>query len=160
MKVKLQISNTTKKQFNYIDFSVLEMVLNIILLYIPKASNIDHCDNIKVIATTAGDNRYMFSENTIYILKIGRDTRRELDFLNTFIHEFRHWVQDTLYKVDFYKNYIDCEDSRAAYYKCPIEQDSRKFVKVSHSCITKLYFNLLQLKEIIPKADNTNIKFL
>lgn len=156
--IKLKVSNKVKNVFKFIDFEVLESICNNITFFI---ANKIKTTTIKLQYSNTKESYYMFDNNVIKMTDIEESIKdKEYDFLKTFIHEFRHWVQDKILKVNYYRNYTDYNHSKAAYYKCPLEKDTRLFTKNSCSAIRSLYRNLKKVKRVLLTTHKTGVKFL
>jgi hypothetical protein len=153
-KITLLPSRSITNKFNYIDFDVLELICNIIVDNHAKCSI---TETIKLKFKTA-HNCYI--DDAISLCDIDESIKgKETVFIKTFLHEFRHWMQEKLLKVNFQKNYTDYTDDVTAYYNCPLEKDARIFVNKSWSSVRSLYKRIKKTNSKIMDANKTGITF-
>lgn len=151
--VRLKVSPSAVANFDYIDFDSLEKAINVVVNQLVPI-NENKNKTIKV-SYTKGCNQYFFGKNAILIGE--HDVKyRERVFLKTFLHEFRHWVQDKIYKINYNKNYVDYDVNAAKYYKCPIEKDSRLFTAAITADVYSLYKRIVKLKNKVHQFNKTN----
>lgn len=162
IQIELKPTRRAKKQFDFVDFEVLEQCANILV------NNFHKIESSKKLALKFDIsnypskeepwNHYKWKQNVICFHSFNsyKPQYKLRRFMDSFIHELRHWAQDKLLKVSFFKNYsADGKD----YYKCPIEKDTRTYTKLVLNPTLKLYKNLLEVKHKTGMFSKLNIKF-
>jgi hypothetical protein len=159
--IKLKPSRKAIKEFDFINFSILEQCMNVLVNNLYK---IDVNKNFTLSVGVSKEpaeipwNHYKWGTNSIYMHSYKSFEQRYVlrRFMDSFIHEFRHWTQDKLLKVSFYKNY---NGEGREYYKCPLEKDTRTYTKLLLNPTLKMYKNMLELKKKTTEFSKLNIKF-
>ena len=128
----LKPTRLAKQEFNFIDFEILAQCVTTLINNI-NYNKINRTYTIKVNVSNypaeTPNSHYLWHKNTINIINHNKFKKPYLvrRFIHNFIHELKHWSQDKLLKVSFFKNYAS--DGRA-YYKCPLERDAREYTKL------------------------------
>jgi len=95
----------------------------------------------------ADESGYKFYSNKIYLCdepctKAKSRKQKERAFFEHFLHEFRHWMQNRIYKVSHTQLAYSQEDvdlNRHAYFRNEYEVDARRFSKYHLSKFCKYY---------------------
>jgi hypothetical protein len=95
----------------------------------------------------ADESGYKFYTNKIYLcdepdLRAKSQKKKELAIFEHFLHEFRHWMQDRIYKISHTQlNYSqdDATQNRNVYFKNEHEVDARRFSKLHLAKFYKYY---------------------
>lgn len=158
----LNPTRAAKKEFAFIDFDIISQCATVLVNNIHKGEY-DKTYHIKVDVSRYPNAEnpwscYIWKTNTIYIHPFTnyKESYKKNRFIKYFIHEFKHWTQDKLLKVSFNKNFKS--DGRE-YYKCPLEQDTRKYTGLLLNSAIKTYNALLELKQKTIEFKAMKIKF-
>lgn len=155
--IKLKVTQSALTNFSFIDFNSLEKTINIIINQLfdndkQKKYTIKIHYNEKC-------NQYLFGKGIICMSSFSDVKYPESNFIKTFLHEFKHWIQDKIYKISYSKNYIDYDINAAKYYKCPIEKDSRYFANNIWLVVKSLYLKIKKTQEKINIISTNPTKF-
>jgi len=159
--ISLKPTRAAKKEFFFVDFTILEQCLNIL---VNNLYEIDANKSFKLAVDVSKDpvdlpwNHYCWGKNTINMHSYKEFEPRYVlrRFMDGFLHEFKHWTQDKLMKVSFYKNY---NGEGREYYKCPMEKDTRNYTKLLLNPTLKMYKNMAELRDKTVEFSKLDIKF-
>ena len=83
-------------------------------------------------------------------LNISSNDQSERQFHSSLLHEFRHFIQDNVYKIPFSKKTYD-ESTNDTYMASPVEIDARAYEKQLLSKVIRMYERLnKQKKNVMP----------
>jgi hypothetical protein len=159
--LNLKPTRSAKTEFNFVDFDVLSCCATILINNI-NYDNIDRKYEIKVDVSRFPIKNpcslYLWKKNKICINSHKRYKKAYVlrRFINCFIHELKHWSQDKLLKVSFFKNY---SDGGKQYYSCPLEKDTRQYTALLLNATLKNYNALLDIKQRSLEYKKLNIQF-
>ena len=159
--INLKPTRSAKLEFNFVDFDVLSQCVTNLINNI-NFDKVCRKFEIKVdVATYPAENpysHYMWTKNKICIAPHKRYKKSYIlrRFINCFIHELKHWSQDKLLKVSFFKNY---SEHGREYYSCPLEKDTRQYTALLLNSTLKNYNALLEIKQRSLEYKQLNIKF-
>jgi hypothetical protein len=160
--LELKPTRRAKQLLNFVDFEVLESCATILVNNFHKIDTSKKLSLKLDISTYPSKeqpwNHYKWKQNVIcfHSYKECNPKYKLRRFMDGFIHEFRHWAQDRLLKVSFFKNY---SGDGMEYYRCPIEKDTRTYTKLVLNPTLKLYKNLLEVKHKTNEFSKLDIKF-
>ena len=120
---------------NRINFKTLQKTANIFFNQIQKRSKSNKHYNLEIKNCLQSSSGYYFGFDELHVTQKldqnGWSSDKKFDtFAAHFLHEFRHWIQDNMLKVEEHRlNYTDqdCEKSNDKYYYNKWEVDARKF---------------------------------
>lgn len=159
--IKLKPTKLAKTEFNFVDFDVLSHCV-IGLINNINFDNIERKYEITVdVSKFPAENpnsHYLWKKNKICITPHKRYKKAYVlrRFINCFIHELKHWSQDKLLKVSFFKNY---SEQGRDYYSCPLEKDTRQYTALLLNATLKHYNSLLEIKQRSLEYKKLNIQF-
>lgn len=159
--INLKPTRLAKTEFSFVDFNVLSQCVTGLINNI-NFDKIERKFEIKVDVSKYPANdpysHYLWKRNKICIAPVKRYKKQYVlrRFFNCFIHELKHWSQDKLLKVNFFKNY---SDQGKQYYTCPIEKDTRQYTALLLNAALKSYNALVQIKEQSLEYKKLNIQF-
>lgn len=161
IQITLKPTRKAKAEFDFVDFNILNQCINVLTNNLYK---IDANKNFTVKVDVSVDpkdlpwNYYDWGKNTIYLHSYKEYEPRYVlrRFMDGFLHEFKHWTQDKLMKISFYKNY---SSEGRAYYNCPMEKDTRNYTKLLVDPTLKMYKNMLELRDKTIQFSKLNIEF-
>ena len=140
----LKPNQKIRKNFPNIDFEILSCVYTILFDSVYKVKK---RRNFKIdIVKVAGINSYyMFQAGTDIKIRISEVIRNDAEFHTCLLHEFRHFVQDKVFKIPLTKANYD-ESTDKSYHHSPVEIDARHYEKVTYSKVMQLYNRLSKFK--------------
>lgn len=143
--VFLNPNENIKSRFSNIDFDVLSSVYTTIFdaNARPSKRRFHYVVNIRLVK----DNYswYAYQTGTTVNLAISENVDTELYFQRTLLHEFRHFMQDKIFKLRMTKSNYD-ESDLETYRKSPIEVDCRRFENRQLYRVLRLYQRMVKVK--------------
>ena len=138
---------------NKINFKTLQTTANIFFNQIQKRSKGHKHYNLEIKNCQHVSSGYYFGFDELHVTQKldqnGWSSDKKFDtFVAHFLHEFRHWIQDNMLKVEEHRlNYTDqdCEKSNDKYYYNKWEVDARKFERKYKKDFIELYYLLDEL---------------
>lgn len=135
-----------------LDFEVLSTILTILVKQI--CTNLQRAKPIRISITTDECSCYITNNSLIKISTSVLLSR--VDTLGSILHEFRHWMQEKIFKTPIYiptKDFLENKEKRKQYDRAPSEIDSRKMEKMTNT-ISTLYNKIIFMKQ---KADKLGL---
>lgn len=155
-RVVIKPSKAAQVHFNYICFSTLSGIFTTILNSLHKRSS-SKTVTLIVKSTSKLHSKYNWKTNIITISEHAKHLKDNVrGFISRFTHEFRHWFQSTFMKINFWRNY---EPDGMAYFRCPVEEDARKFDRDIIRSIITTYKGHNRLKEAVKESKKTKVVF-
>jgi hypothetical protein len=137
--------NKLKKRFNQIDWQVLSCVYSLMFdsIYNVKKKR-DYIIRLKLTANI--DSYYAFQAGRNVRINISELVFDQKIFYVTLLHEFRHFIQDKVFKIPITKANYD-ETSIKSYMRSPIEIDARAYERLTLLKVVNIYNRLVTLKK-------------
>jgi hypothetical protein len=121
----LKPDHKIQKRFPKIDFQIMSSIFSTIFDTVYKSKKKrNHTINIKMAAGL--NSYYKFQAGTNNKIHISDIIFREDIFVSTLLHEFRHFVQDKVFRIPLTKKNYD-ETTTKSYMNSPVEIDATTF---------------------------------
>ena len=143
--ITLKPDKKIKKRFSYIDWQVLSCVYSLLFDSIYSAKKKRNY-TIKLIISNGMDSYYVFQPGKNVRINISEVIFNEITFHRTLLHEFRHFIQDKVFKIPITRANYD-ETTTKTYMQSPIEVDARAYEKLTLYKVTRAYDRLVTLKK-------------
>ena len=138
-----------KKRFNQFDWQALSCVYTLLF---DSVYNVNKKRNytIRLKITANIDSYYAFQAGRNVRINISELIFDQNQFHITLLHEFRHFIQDKVFKIPVTKANYD-ETTFKTYLRSPIEIDARSYEKLTLSKVIRTYNRLVTVKKSFKK---------
>jgi|GEM_PF-4625946 len=146
-KLKLTPNSIPWFEDNRIDLYAMEAALSLLIAELEPSTH-TKCKILTLqIMYGADESYYTFTTDKIRICdepdsKAKSRKQKQNAFFDHFLHEFRHWMQSRVYKINGNKLTYDHEDvkhNKHAYYRNEYEVDARQFSRTYLPKFNKYY---------------------
>jgi len=138
-----------RKRFSKIDFETLSLVYSLLFDSVYKArKKRNYTLYIKFVKKDY--SYYTFQPGKFVYIKMSGVIFDDKQFHSTLLHEFRHFIQDKVFRIPLTKKNYD-ETTLKSYLTSPVEADAEWFEMHSTPKVMKLYKRLLKLKTSLSK---------
>lgn len=136
---------SVRSKFPNVDFDVLSCVYTTIFDANERVGKrrYHYVVNIRIVKDKY--SWYAYQTGTTVNLAISEIVDTELYFQRTLLHEFRHFMQDKIFKVRMTKANYDESDMKT-YRTSPIEMDAQRFENEQLYKVLRLYQRILKAK--------------
>jgi len=138
-----------RKRFSKIDFETLSLVYSLLFISIYKVKK-KRSFTLHIKTTKKDYSYYTFQPGKYVFINISDCIIGEKLFQFTLLHEFRHFIQDKVFKIPLTKKNYD-ETSMDTYMSSPVEADVDSYTKLTSPIVTSLHKRLTKLKTKLTK---------
>jgi hypothetical protein len=134
-----------KKRFSKINFKTLSVVFTLIFDGISNHTRTTKY-TIRLRKSTGECCFYRFKPGKTVWINISETVKKENEFLKLLVHEFRHFIQDKLFKLELTRNNYD-ESTLKSYKESPVEIDANYFVFTFSPIVIRMYNKFNKTKD-------------
>jgi hypothetical protein len=134
-----------RQKFKNIDYQILSSIFSTLFDVVDTRAKKRHHHVDIYFSSKKSDSHYTFKKPTTAIY-ISKSIKTEKKFISTLIHEFRHLIQDKIFKIPFSRAYYD-DSTIANYFKSPIEVDARAYELMITPYVMRMHSRLKKLKK-------------
>jgi hypothetical protein len=146
-KLKLTQSSIPWFEDNKVDVYAMEAALSLLFAELEPSTSMKSKILTIQICYGSDESYYLFTTDKLRICdkpdsKANSKKKRQLAFFDHFLHEFRHWMQSRIYKINGNKlNYTedDVKRNTNAYFKNEYEVDARQFSRTYSKKFMRYY---------------------
>ena len=144
------------KKFSKVNFEFLSYAASI---YFSGIAKINKDYTIRIIMTPSNCSSYTFQTGNIVVIKMSQDIIIEKYFIRDLLHEFRHFLQEKVYRVPDTKEWYD-DSTHRSYMNSPCEKDARQFDKKIGSRIIRFYYRMIHQQGNLSYINNYELRIL
>jgi hypothetical protein len=145
--ILLKPNKYVRQKFKNIDYQVLSSIFSTLFDVVDtRVKKRHHSVNI-YFSSKNSDSYYTFKTPTTAIY-ISKSIKTEKRFISTLIHEFRHLIQDKIFKIPFSRAYYD-DSTITNYYNSPIEIDARAYELMITPYVMRMHRRFKRLKKTL-----------
>jgi hypothetical protein len=138
-----------RKRFPNLDFETLSLVYSLLFDSVYKAQK-KRSYTLYIKFVKKNYSYYTFQPGKFVYIKMSGIIFNEKNFHSTLLHEFRHFVQDKVFRIPLTKKNYD-ETTLKSYLSSPVEADADWFEMHTTPKVIRLYKRLFKLKSLLAK---------